>query len=81
MLRITRIANSPSVTIKLEGALREPWIAAFRQACDAESRLTLDLSDVHYVDAPGESALRELRQRPGVIIGDCSSFVAELLHW
>jgi ABC-type transporter Mla MlaB component len=80
MLRITRIANSHLVTLKLEGALREPWITAFRQACDAEPQLTLDLSDVHYVDTSGESALRELRERRGVIIGACSNFVVELLQ-
>jgi hypothetical protein len=80
MLRITRIADAHLVTLKLEGVLREPWVAEFRQACEGESRLTLDLSDVQYVDAPGELALRELRQRRGVTIGACSNFVAELLQ-
>ena len=80
MLRITRIPNSDPVTLKLVGALREPWIAEFQQACQGQPRLTLDLSDVQYVDAPGESALRELRERRGVIIGACSNFVVELLQ-
>jgi hypothetical protein len=35
---------------------------------------------VQYVDKSGELALRELRERRGVIIGACSNFVAELLQ-
>ena len=80
MLRITRLSNSHSVTLKLEGALREPWIAEFRRACEAQSRPTLDLTDVQYVDASGEVALRELLQRHEVTVGACSNFVAELLQ-
>ena len=80
MLRITRIPKPDSVTLKLEGSVREPWVAELRRACAGESRLELDLADVHYVDASGEVALRELLNRRGVSVGGCSNFVAELLQ-
>lgn len=82
MLRITRNADADAVTLKLEGSLREPWVAEVRLAlgCEADVRIALDLADVHFVDEAGLILLRELTDVRGVRLAKCSNFVAELLH-
>jgi anti-anti-sigma regulatory factor len=84
VLKITRDSRKGRVlTIKLEGAIRGPWVASVRDACDERDRrpgrLRLDLAAVSYVDAAGAQLLRDLVQA-GFEIAACSAFVRELLH-
>jgi hypothetical protein len=84
VLKVTRVSRGvPALTVKLEGQLLRPWVAAVRDACRARgrrsSRLLLDLTAVSYADAAGAELLRDLVGE-GVEIAACSGFVGELLH-
>jgi ABC-type transporter Mla MlaB component len=84
MLRITSVAGGDSIpTLKVEGTLRGPWVVELAQACedqfDARGCLSLDLSEVTFVDAAGLELLRSLRARR-VTLAACSGLVAELLQ-
>ncbi len=84
MLKISRLeAESQNGSWKLEGKLVGPWVAELRQVTDtalAESaRLTLDVSDVSFVDREGEDLLRELITR-NVRLEHPSGFLRELLN-
>jgi len=84
VLKITRLPRQGRVlTIKLEGEILAPWVAAVREACKQRDRrperLRLDLTAVTYADAAGTQLLRDLI-REGIEIAGCSSFIAELLH-
>jgi hypothetical protein len=46
---------------------------------DRAEQVGLDLAAVTFVNAAGAELLRELT-RQGIIISQCSAFVAELLH-
>jgi anti-anti-sigma regulatory factor len=67
--------------LTLEGRVIGPWVGEVRDACEqalaAGFGLTLDLSEVVFVDKRGLELLRALGQR-GVRL-DCSAFVAEQL--
>jgi anti-anti-sigma regulatory factor len=82
MLRITKLNNGISVVIKLEGALREPWITETREALAAarneSSRLDLDLAEVTFIDEFGIGLLRDAI-KDGAKILSCSGFVAQSL--
>ena len=84
MLKITEIAqNDSGRTFKLEGKLLGPWVDELRNVCGQPlgrlEQLGLDLAAVTFVNAAGAELLRELT-RQGIIITQCSAFVAELLH-
>jgi len=84
MLRLSRIAGMhPAQTIKLEGKLLGPWVDEVRQVCaggtDPAGRISLDLSDLTFVDAAGEGLLLDLIAR-GIEVVACTSYVAELLR-
>ena len=84
MLKITEIArNDSGRTFKLEGKLLGPWVDELRNVCtqppDRSEQVGLDLAAVTFVNAAGAELLRELIRR-GIIITQCSAFVAELLH-
>ena len=83
MLRISRTENGTSVTFRLEGKLREPWVAEFNKLLseppDDNRTLRLDLAGVSFVDMAGTELLRVLVGRGAAIIA-CSQFVAELLN-
>ncbi len=84
MLKITRIDGQDSTqTFKLEGKLREPWVAELLNVCTSgdrgSCRTWLDLSGLTFVDQAGATLLKELI-RGGVVVSACSGFVAELLH-
>ena len=84
MLKITEIArNDSGRTFKLEGKLLGPWVDELRNICmqplDRLEQVGLDLAAVTFVDVAGTELLRELN-RQGIIITQCSAFVAELLH-
>lgn len=81
MLKITREVEAQTVRLKFEGKLVGPWVAEGRSAATEaalDRALTLDLSEVTFVDRGGVELLEELL-RDGVRISPCSNFVAELL--
>ena len=84
MLKITEIArNDSGRTFKLEGKLLGPWVDELRNVCGQPigrlEQVGIDLAAVTFVNAAGTELLRELI-RQGIIITQCSAFIAELLH-
>jgi hypothetical protein len=84
VLKITEIAqNDSGRTLKPEGKLLGPWVDELRNVCtqplNRAEQVGLDLAAVTFVNAAGAKLLRELI-REGIIITQCSAFVAELLH-
>jgi hypothetical protein len=84
VLKITEMArNDSGRTLKLEGKLLGPWVDELRNVCtqplNRAEQVGLDLAAVTFVNAAGAKLLRELI-REGIIITQCSAFVAELLH-
>jgi hypothetical protein len=71
------------VTFRLEGKLREPWVAEFTKLLSAPPddtrKLRLDLAGVSFADMAGTELLRVLLGRGAAIVA-CSQFVAELLN-
>jgi hypothetical protein len=84
VLKITEVGqNDSGRTLKLEGKLLGPWVDELRNVCtqplNRAEQVGLDLAAVSFVNAAGAKLLRELI-REGIIITQCSAFVAELLH-
>jgi hypothetical protein len=84
VLKITETArNDSSRTFKLEGKLLGPWVDELRNVCtqplNRAEQVGLDLAAVNFASVAGAELLRELI-RKGIIITQCSAFVAELLH-
>lgn len=86
MLKISRADHRESATrpvLKLEGQVQGRWVEELRRTC-AEllmadgSHLTLDLSDISFIDTEGLSLLKALSAR-GVVLTNCSLFAAEQL--
>lgn len=79
MLRITKQINGRSTVLKLEGALREAWLAEVQHEAElvksARHKLKLDLADVTFADAAGLALLGDLL-RQGAKIVACSGFIA-----
>lgn len=65
-------------TLRLEGHLGGPWVDELRRSCDRVfsrgKRLTLNLSEVSFIDRDGVALLRALKRRE-VEVRDCSPFV------
>lgn len=83
MLRIEPITTAPNARIlRLEGCLIGPWVEELKRSCDAHvaggTRLTLDLSNVSFVDRDGAELLRGLQEHHVVLL-NCPPFVAEQL--
>ena len=83
MLKITTTADGDDrVRMKIEGSLREPWLAELIGECRrvaAPQRISFDLSTVTFVDQPGVRFLRDWLAR-GATIDGSSGFVAEILR-
>jgi ABC-type transporter Mla MlaB component len=84
MLKITELyRNDSAVTFKLEGKVLAPWLEELRRVCaqslQRSTQVRLDLDAVTFADAAGVALLHELIGE-GVILSQCSGFVAELLH-
>jgi len=66
MLRITVQNGSWPTTIKLEGKLSGPWVTELAQACAGLANvkphraLTVDLSEVTFIDSAGKKLLSSL---------------------
>jgi ABC-type transporter Mla MlaB component len=83
VLRIAQITSpDATVTLRLEGQVRGPWVEELGSLCDqllaTESALSLDLTDVSFMDRQGVALCRRLRER-NVALLHYSPFVAELL--
>lgn len=80
MLRITTEGDPP--TVRLEGELVGPWVAACREACSrastARGAVSLDLTRVRYADAEGVELLRGLARAGHAL--ETSRFVRALLE-
>ena len=83
MLKIVAVEpGTDEAILRLEGRVIGPWVEEVRRSCESVfsrgARLTLDLSDVSFVDREGVDLLRSLRDRH-VALENCSPFVATLL--
>jgi hypothetical protein len=83
MLRISRVAApNGAVTLRLEGQVRGPWVEELRRLCEqcltTGSGLSLDLTDVSFIDLDGVALCHCLRDRQVEFL-HCSPFVAEQL--
>jgi len=69
MLRITLHDSARELRIKLEGKLSGPWVEEVRQCWQTASSTTagrpisLDLSDVDFVDGGGQALLSEMHRQ------------------
>ena len=84
MLKIGPIETANGHTkLRLEGRLIGPWVEELRRACEqvltTGARLSLDLSDVSFLDRSGVKLIRSLRNR-NVALLSCSAFIAEQLR-
>jgi CheY-like chemotaxis protein len=83
MLKISLADNGCAVTrLHLEGRVVGPWVEELKEACvrllGQGRRPQLSLADVSFVDDDGLQLLSQLR-RDGVLLVECSPFVAEQL--
>jgi len=84
MLRISE-SNLDGVarTVHVEGQVVGEWVSVVRLACERAltdgHRLTVDLRDVSYADPDGVALLKELSDK-GILLANCSPFVAEQLR-
>lgn len=84
MLRITLVSMSDTEpNLRLEGRLVGPWVSelqvAVAELSARKAAVRLDLSGVHFVDAPGLALLQTL-QGEGAVLLRVTPFVAELLR-
>lgn len=84
MLRITRkVDDDGRTTLKLEGTIAGEWVGELRRSVGSSPRgpvkVTMDLSDVSFVDAEGVALLHELSDLRVEILG-ATAFVSELLR-
>lgn len=83
MLRITRVEGSGGpVTLRLEGKVSDQWAKLLEGECRSLLRdgkdVSLDFSDVSFVDAVGVGMVRDL-PRQQVRIVNAPRFIEELL--
>ena len=79
MLRISLIASpDEGVSLRLEGQVRGPWVEELRQLCAqilaTRRGLTLDMTDVSFMDLDGVALFRSLSDH-NVTLLHCSLFV------
>ncbi len=79
MLRIEPVETSTGdCVLRLEGEVVGPWVAEIRRSCDQAlatgARLTLELTDVTFIDRAGVELFRRL-MRAGVVVVNCSPFL------
>lgn len=84
MLRITRTTTPPgTLLLKLEGKLLADWVgevlAQIPSPDGALANLHLDLLQLSFVDAAGQSLLQSLLAR-GATVANCSPYLSQLLH-
>ena len=85
MLRITIHDSARELRIKLEGKLSGPWVEELRQCWRTASSTTagrtssVDLSEVDFVDAAGQSLLAEMH-RQGVRLDAATPLIQALVE-
>lgn len=84
MLRISRKApDSSRLTLILEGRIASDWVSLLEHECSRAMQetpvLSLDLSEVTYLDLRGVDLLRRLQKR-GVQLIHASSVIKDLLE-
>jgi hypothetical protein len=84
MLRITMTHTTATISIKLEGSIRGPWVAelenAWRQLADIHPvhPIRVDLTGVSFADQNGRKVLLEMKTA-GAVISGASTFLSHLL--
>ena len=83
MLRIVTVERQGNgTTLNLEGRVIGPWVDELRQSCErilaSGESLTLDLTEVAFVERDGASLLKHLVDG-GVVVVNCPAFVCEQL--
>ena len=84
MLRITRVAESPShVTLRLEGRIVSDWVSVVERECltwlQEKRQVILDVSEVTFIDGSGLEMLRQIAS-PHLQIINASALIEELLQ-
>lgn len=84
MLRIATLETpGDGATLSLEGRVIGPWVDELRQSCErilaTGASLTLDLSEVAFVERSGVRLLQNLVDG-GVTVVNCPAFVCEQLR-
>jgi anti-anti-sigma regulatory factor len=85
MMRITFYKDKETLTLKLEGSLTGCWVKEFKSCWQAANdiknvqRITLDLSEVTFVDDEGKEALALMHQAGSEISATnvLTGFIAE----
>ncbi len=81
MLRITKKKTANGPRLILEGRVVGAWVQVLNQECDAmlntKDRLSVDLSQVSFVDRDGAALLKKLADRNVQFI-HCPALIAEL---
>lgn len=83
MLRISPVESPDgALVLRLEGRVIGPWVEELRRSCEevlsTGGRLSIDLSNVSFVDRNGVELLRSLKNRDMALL-TCSPFVREQL--
>jgi anti-anti-sigma regulatory factor len=84
VLRITSQSTADSLTVKLEGTLRGPWVdelqLAWSEAADKSPRkpAQVDLAGVTFIDARGRELLLQM-QKAGAVLQGPSLFLRQVL--
>lgn len=83
MLKIEHKHGSDGgLALELAGEVRGPWVDELRRvaegALESGAAVSVDLSDVSFVDRPGVVLLNRLSDRDVTLV-NCSPFVTELL--
>jgi len=72
MLKIVVVETGYAATLRLEGKVVGPWVDEVRRSCECAlargAVLTLDLTDVSFVDRDGVGLLRSLGRRGAVLL-------------
>ena len=83
MLRISRSASPPLVTLRVEGRVVAEWVPVLERECwlalQESEHVQLDLSAVTFVDGRGVAALRQIGAKDLEIV-NCPEFIVELLR-
>ena len=85
MLKITMHDSAKELRFRLEGRLAGAWVTELRlswqtaQSTVRGRKTTLDLGEVDFVDADGQSLLEEMH-RHGVALNAASPLIRELVH-
>lgn len=78
--RISAVGSDPTTSLKLDGRLTAEEVPELARLCAGfTGRMVLDLSDLHFADRQGVSALREL-QAQGATLTNASPYLRLLLN-